>query len=128
MEIGLILGNLNLPTGREAIETAAREADQMGFDSVWLADHIVMPIRPIWIGGWSEAAMRRAVRQGDGWYVPRRSIDGIRPFIERIHEMAAEEGRDLSDFTFANRLTVRFADEPTDELPERVRRPVQNNI
>jgi probable F420-dependent oxidoreductase len=256
MELGLVLGNLNLPTGREAIEAAAREADQIGFDSLWMADHTAIPIRPdwqegdrytwdlydpfvtagyvaavtkraklafgvivlpyrnpvitakmvasldqlsqgrvilgvgpgylpeefralgiplkntgdrtneyidafralwsserpvfegkyikvkdvffrprpvqehlpIWIGGFSEAAMQRAVRQGDGWYVPRLSVEGLRPYVERVRAIAAEEGRDLTDFVFANRLTVRFADKPTYELPERVRRSVQRTV
>jgi probable F420-dependent oxidoreductase len=56
------------------------------------------PVRspPIWIGGRSEAALRRAGRLGDGWMgiftTPERYADGL----ARARERAAEAGRDPS--------------------------------
>lgn len=55
------------------------------------------PVRgtiPIWVGGNSDAALRRVARLGDGW-VPMGSIepDELRVKVDRILEMAADYGR-----------------------------------
>ncbi len=56
------------------------------------------PHPPVWVAGRRDAAMRRAVRYGEGWlpyfYSPERYVDSV----QKIHSFAAEEGRDLSGF------------------------------
>jgi probable F420-dependent oxidoreductase len=54
------------------------------------------PGPPIWIGGRSDAALRRAARQGDGWisYVVQPSR--FKESVDKIH--AAAGGRDLAAF------------------------------
>ena len=56
------------------------------------------PHPPVWVAGRRDAAMRRAVRYGDGWlpyfYSPERYVDSV----EKIHSFAAGESRDLSGF------------------------------
>jgi len=50
---------------------------------------------PIWIGGNSEAALRRTGRLGDGWLASRvTDADDARTAIDAIHRHAAEAGRD----------------------------------
>ena len=50
---------------------------------------------PIWIGGNSEAALRRVGRLGDGWLASRvTDADDARRCIETIHRHAAAAGRD----------------------------------
>lgn len=59
------------------------------------------PHPPIWVGGESKPAMRRAVRLGDGWYPgsvnPARRLDTIerlKASIAEIRGMCETEGRD----------------------------------
>lgn len=50
---------------------------------------------PIWIGGSSEAALRRVGRLGDGWLASRvGDAADARTIIETIHRHAEEAGRD----------------------------------
>lgn len=49
---------------------------------------------PIHIGGHSEAAARRAAKYGDGFFPATGSQVDIKPVIEHMHKLAAENGRD----------------------------------
>ena len=56
------------------------------------------PHPPVWVAGRRDAAMLRAVRYGDGWlpyfYSPQRYQESV----EKIKDLAVQEGRDLSSF------------------------------
>ncbi len=56
------------------------------------------PHPPVWVAGRRDAAMRRAVRHGDGWlpyfYSPARYLESA----QKIGEIADQEGKDLADF------------------------------
>jgi probable F420-dependent oxidoreductase len=54
---------------------------------------------PIWIGGSSAAAIRRAATKGDGWLPQGLPDGGMKAAIARIHEMRAESGRGDEPFT-----------------------------
>lgn len=54
---------------------------------------------PIWIGGSSAAAIRRAAERGDGWLpqgTPKKEMPAA---IERLHELRVTAGRDWKSFT-----------------------------
>jgi alkanesulfonate monooxygenase SsuD/methylene tetrahydromethanopterin reductase-like flavin-dependent oxidoreductase (luciferase family) len=53
---------------------------------------------PIWIGGISEPAMRRAARLGDGWVTDLQTSAEIIDSIERIRAWRREYGRDHLPF------------------------------
>lgn len=53
---------------------------------------------PIWVGGISEAAMRRAARLGDGWVTDLQSSEDILGCITKINEYRREYGRDHLPF------------------------------
>lgn len=54
---------------------------------------------PIWIGGRSEAALRRAARFGDGYVGYLLDVDGFRRRMDRIRELASGQGRDPRGIT-----------------------------
>ncbi|MBV8577120.1 MAG: LLM class flavin-dependent oxidoreductase, partial [Acetobacteraceae bacterium] len=66
---------------------------------------------PIWVGGESRPAMRRAARLGNGWYPigvnPQHRLDTLtrlRAGMELVLEMAQGAGRDSGDFGFSYRV------------------------
>ena len=64
---------------------------------------------PIWIGGRSKAALRRAARLGDGYASYVLTPEGIRAAAETIRREADMAGRDLKNFEFGHLffITVR---------------------
>lgn len=52
---------------------------------------------PVWIGGSSEAALRRAVRQ-DGWLGMGYPLAEVHRLLDRLHVLRAEAGDDRADF------------------------------
>ncbi len=50
---------------------------------------------PIWIGGRSDHALRRAVRFGDGWVSYLIAPERYRASLEKLHAFAVEAGRPL---------------------------------
>jgi probable F420-dependent oxidoreductase len=51
---------------------------------------------PIWIGGHSEPAFRRAVQRGDGWHGAFQPPDKVKPMIERLRRDRPEESFTIS--------------------------------
>lgn len=48
---------------------------------------------PLWVGGNSDAALRRAVRIGDAWHPLRFTLPWLRGALERLKAAADEQGR-----------------------------------
>lgn len=65
-----------------------------------------MAMIPVYFGGNSERAMRRAARLGDGWF-PAHYADEVVPLIGRMRDYVAEAGRDGS--TFSIEAVVTFS-------------------
>ncbi len=66
---------------------------------------------PVWIGGYSEATLRRVGSIGDGWFPWIPPNDETRAKIERVHAYARAAGRDPAAIGLEPQLSV-------DRVPE----------
>ena len=79
---------------------------------------------PIWVGGSSNAAIRRAVRFGDAWHPYRFSLDWLKTeALPRLQLMAQVEGKPTP--SFCPRLSLKLSSAP---MPEDGRRPGHGSI
>jgi probable F420-dependent oxidoreductase len=69
------------------------------------------PHIPIWIGGESKAALRRAARLGSGWHSAGTSREELPDKIGMVREELATIGRREADFVFSTFPTDRFTGE-----------------
>jgi probable F420-dependent oxidoreductase len=96
-----------------------------------LPQPVQKPHPPIWIGGHSRAALRRAARYGDGWHpvganpaVPLRPAE-LRASLDELHRLTEAEGRDPSKLTITYKAPV-FDTEPA-TLDGHERRPLSGS-
>jgi probable F420-dependent oxidoreductase len=79
------------------------------YDTVSAAGLNPLPVQrpiPVWIGGSSEKALRRAARIGDGFFPQSPLEGGWEPTLERMREWRSEAGRDPQDFGIEARVNV----------------------
>lgn len=65
---------------------------------------------PIWVGGRSGAALRRAARLGDGWISYAVTPQRFQESREKIAAYAQEQGRDLASFSWAHLFFICAAE------------------
>jgi alkanesulfonate monooxygenase SsuD/methylene tetrahydromethanopterin reductase-like flavin-dependent oxidoreductase (luciferase family) len=68
----------------------------------------VQPDLPMWIGGSSEAAIRRTARFGTGWQAGGETPEDIGAVVARIREAAIAEGRPIDDDHYGAGIAFRF--------------------
>lgn len=91
-------------------DRASFEGEFVRFTDVDTAPRPVQsPHPPIWVGGPSDAAMRRAIRYGDAWHPIRIREDWFRnEGIPRLTELADKEGRAVP--ALCPRIRMRLTD------------------
>jgi len=79
-----------------------------------IAPKPVQPDLPMWIGGSSEAAIRRTARIGTGWQAGPETPDQAAKVVAAIKAACAAEGRTIDDDHYGAGIPFRFgrADEP----------------
>lgn len=79
------------------------------------------PRPPIWFGARSEAAIRRAVRHGDGWMGPgSSSAEAFRGHVVAVREALERAGRDPASFAISKRVYLAI-DDDADRAERRLR-------
>jgi probable F420-dependent oxidoreductase len=72
------------------------------------------PHPPVWVGGATDAALRRAVRYGDAWHPIRSKVGWLRDTgLPRLREIAEKEGRPVP--ALCPRIRLRLTEAPLDE-------------
>jgi probable F420-dependent oxidoreductase len=78
---------------------------------------VQLPHPPLLVGGYSAAALRRAVSLADGYIGGNIPLAEFAPIIERLRAAAREAGRDPDSMPIVARGAVNLRDQPTG--PER---------
>lgn len=77
-------------------------------EDVAIAPRPLQVALPIWVGGISDGALRRAARYGDGWIAAFGSERKFARLSGRLHGFLAEEGRAPDGFTFGTYVFVNL--------------------
>ncbi len=75
---------------------------------------IQQPHPPIWTGGTSPPALRRAARLADGWHGVRQSPDDVARVVARIAELRSAAGNSIDGFTISLRAGLDVTDATLD--------------
>jgi len=79
----------------------------VSFDEVSSIETCQKPHPPVWVGGGSEAALRRTARFGDAWHPILRSLEGLKESrLDVLREAADRERRAVPTFCPRIRLDV----------------------
>ncbi len=71
---------------------------------------VQQPGPPIWIGGHSDAALRRAGRLGDGWLPSAITVQEAAAGVEAVRRYAVEAGRQVPEDHYGVYLTCAIGD------------------
>jgi probable F420-dependent oxidoreductase len=101
-------------------ERATYHGEFVAFDDVILRPFPLTPGGPpILVGGNSAAAIRRAVRIGDGWYGVWMGFKDLEPKLAEVRECLVRAGREPEGFMMKLNLPIG-ADVPVDEVLHKV--------
>jgi probable F420-dependent oxidoreductase len=93
--------------------SASFSGERFAFDDVALNPKPAGRRIPIVVGGQSNAAIRRAVARGDGFYPGPDSIDELDRILSELRAACLEAGRDPADIEISAAYPGRFLDDPT---------------
>ena len=89
--------------GRRTDEAIAMLKSLCGEDGAFLPKPVQRPHPPLWIGGRSEAALRRAARAGDAWHPSHLTVEELRTQIPALHAECERVGRSAGEVTVTTR-------------------------
>lgn len=99
-------------------------------DGIWFEPRPAAGMIPIWVGGNSAPALRRAARVGQAWYGVDVDPAGVARIKSEIERLLEENGRDPADFGYSVRVDVEVSDrpggKPADGPPEKVAQAIRD--
>ena len=101
-------------------DVASYEGRFVSFQDVHTAPRpLRSPHPPVWVGGPSDAALRRTVRYGDAWHPIRIRMDHFKDTgIPRLREIADEEGQPMP--ALCPRIKLRLTNSPVGDADRMV--------
>jgi probable F420-dependent oxidoreductase len=104
--------------GEDSAEFHGRHHSFAGVE--FLPKPMQRPHPPLWIGGRSDAAMRRAARAGDGWHPSHLTVDELRRRIPELRAECERAGRSPDDVTVTTRRKLVLSSSPPEAEQDRV--------
>lgn len=89
-------------------ESVTFEGEHYRYQGVRIAPLPVQRPLPLWIGGSSNAAIRRTARIGTGWLAGNQTVAQVAPVVEAIREASAAAGRPLDPDHYGAGFPFRF--------------------
>lgn len=86
------------------------------------------PYVPLWIGGSSPGALKRAATMGDGWHPTGMSPEDFSTGRHTVCQMAAAAGRDPKALTFSMRIEVEAHGRASSQRAENRARLLGDNV
>src|SRR4051794_22099730 len=109
--------------GRRTDEAIAMLKTLCARDSVdFLPKPVQRPHPPLWIGGRSDAAVRRAARDGDAWHPSHLTVDELRRQIPELRAACERAGRSPDEVAVTTRRRLVLDGSQTDADADRVLR------
>lgn len=95
-----------------AAEFSSHEGARWSYEGMGVAPRPVQARIPIWIGGSSPAAIRRAAERGDGWLPQGPPKEGMKAGLARLHELREKAGRTDEPFVTGGLSGPLYVGEP----------------
>ena len=104
--------SLDIIKGLWANERFSYEGRHFSIRDVEILPRPIQPSLPIWVGGSSDAALRRAARYGDGWIPAFSSASKFARLSSELRRLLQEGGRTAEAFTFGVYLFANVDPDP----------------
>jgi probable F420-dependent oxidoreductase len=95
-----------------ASEFSSHDGPEWTYEDMGVSPRPVQDRIPIWIGGSSPAAIRRAAQRGDGWLPQGPPKEGMKAGIARLHELREVAGRADQAFVIGGLSGPLYVGEP----------------
>ncbi|MBT4487657.1 MAG: LLM class flavin-dependent oxidoreductase [Rhodospirillaceae bacterium] len=89
-------------------ETVTLDGEFFQYDGVRISPLPVQKELPLWIGGSSDAAVRRTIKYGTGWQASFENPEQAGITVEKIKQGMTDAGREFEDDHFGTGINFRF--------------------
>jgi probable F420-dependent oxidoreductase len=91
-----------------------------GEGAQFLPKPVQRPHPPLWIGGRSDAAIRRAAREGDAWHPSHLTADELRRRVPELRAECERAGRSADEVALTTRRKLLRSSSPPEAEQDRV--------